>query len=1243
MNDLHTLAEVPAGHVPHRQPRRRAGPRHHVRASTATSSSSRDEQADRLASLGAQAAADRPRSRRRLGGDQADGRRRAHPARRGRRRAARPRRRRSRSASGSAPGCCTARTSSRSRCCRPARARRWSRCATSWARRWSSTRATTSPTSTRSRRCGPDDVTVKVGDGDDRRRASASTPRGAGRGARRRSPTPSSQPLAPRSRPRRTVRLMTDRMREVELVEGVDEPAVPAAARRVRRSPRPTTRTRPGCVGTPAGSSRPRLRRGRWPSSGPSSVVDARERCRGSRRSPRSPASSRRPARTSACSGAPTPTLATALQGGHVGRRAAGRRQDPAAGGVDLVGAGHRHRRASAGPRPSSCPTGRTPTPGAAEPGGRGCCVPVRARRPRARRRASPSSTASDVVGVPDSAVWVSTRRTARSCRARRRAGRHGRHVHGRRPRRRRPHRRRRRRTGARRRRLGALAGDRDRRRLRRRPVDLHDARRSTCSAARTARRRAERRRCRGAADVRRPGGARRSTPTRGSCATTGRSCATSRSTRGRGSGRARRRVHRRTSYTSADVYSGHAAAGRRQVRSRSTRRRAGSRSTTARRRASCFTVGAGPHRCRRAQRTRRDDRQAASGTATSRSTAGLLLDGVAVHRAPTRRSRRSTPPPGAPGGRPRSTTSRSSSPPTGATCWSRAWASRCDAYSLRDGRLAWTKDLRAEVAGRPRPGLRPGLPVGRGTTPGCTCGWTTAPWPSWADRPRHERLHTPVTAAPRRSTRPRRRRARRTRPPRRGPGCVGAHRWRRRRGRARRARAGRRAGACSTPASASGSPTWPTSPACCSPLPDHARRAVALGARPTPATLRGRRHGGPVGDRRPVPPRRRRAARHRPGHRRGPVDHARSRSTTRCRPADRGDVPVGLGAVRHRRRGPARPRPCAARTWPAPAQVVGTPLHGPGPDRRHRAGPPGPRRPAPCGPSARGRLVVATPGRRRRQRTPTGTSAPPTRAPARPPGSDRTPRWCSRGPVRVGDAPIDPEADADRRRRSACCSPAAATRGCWSPDGAPRRTSPSATDGSAAARPRRHPRVDAVPEPRRSRRASWSPATAGACRWTGARRSWRSTTAAPPGVVLLRTGAGGTTARRPRRPHRRGAVARRRAAPAPCSCWTAPSSPAGPSSVVSRDARTGERALAHPASARRPSTWARTRSTSSSSPTTCSCARSTWPTVGRRSRGRRRGACSARRRRATSTGAAASTAGGCSSTFRDGSGVALG
>ena len=44
-----------------------------------------DEQADRLATLGAEAAADRPRPRRRLGRDQADGRRRAHPARRGRR------------------------------------------------------------------------------------------------------------------------------------------------------------------------------------------------------------------------------------------------------------------------------------------------------------------------------------------------------------------------------------------------------------------------------------------------------------------------------------------------------------------------------------------------------------------------------------------------------------------------------------------------------------------------------------------------------------------------------------------------------------------------------------------------------------------------------------------------------------------------------------------------------------------------------------------------------------------------------------------------------------------------------------------------------------------------------------------------------------------------------------------------------------------------------------------------------
>ena len=44
-----------------------------------------DEQADRLASLGARGGADRPRPRRRLGGDQADGRRRAHAPRRGRR------------------------------------------------------------------------------------------------------------------------------------------------------------------------------------------------------------------------------------------------------------------------------------------------------------------------------------------------------------------------------------------------------------------------------------------------------------------------------------------------------------------------------------------------------------------------------------------------------------------------------------------------------------------------------------------------------------------------------------------------------------------------------------------------------------------------------------------------------------------------------------------------------------------------------------------------------------------------------------------------------------------------------------------------------------------------------------------------------------------------------------------------------------------------------------------------------
>ena len=98
MHDLHALAEVPAGTF-------LIGSHGAERARVTTFGLDRDvvqltdEQADRLASLGARGGADRPRPGRRLGGDQADRRRRAHPARARTTSPSRPSTRRSRSGS----------------------------------------------------------------------------------------------------------------------------------------------------------------------------------------------------------------------------------------------------------------------------------------------------------------------------------------------------------------------------------------------------------------------------------------------------------------------------------------------------------------------------------------------------------------------------------------------------------------------------------------------------------------------------------------------------------------------------------------------------------------------------------------------------------------------------------------------------------------------------------------------------------------------------------------------------------------------------------------------------------------------------------------------------------------------------------------------------------------------------------------------------------------------------------------
>ena len=280
------------GHVPHRQPRRRAGPRHHVRA--------RPRRRPAVATsrpTGWRPWARRP-CRSRVAGTASGWRpsRRPSSCTRGSRRTtwrARPRRRRSRWASSSAPACCTARTSWRSRCCTASKgealvalrdelgasvvlyagddvtdehAFEVLRVPTTWRSRWATGHRGAVP----------------------RRLA-----RGARRRARRRSPTPSSEPLAP-GRPRRTVRLMSDRMREVELVEGVDEPAPGGRLATRRYRPRGTA-----LVAAQRPLARPDGGVAVSPSSGPSwSSTPAS--ARGSRHSRRSPASCRPRARTSA-------------------------------------------------------------------------------------------------------------------------------------------------------------------------------------------------------------------------------------------------------------------------------------------------------------------------------------------------------------------------------------------------------------------------------------------------------------------------------------------------------------------------------------------------------------------------------------------------------------------------------------------------------------------------------------------------------------------------------------------------------------------------------------------------------------------------------------------------------------------------------------------------------------------------------------------------------------------------------
>ena len=447
--------------------------------------------------------------------------------------------------------------------------------------------------------------------------------------------------------------------------------------------------------------------------------------------------------------------------------------------------------------------------------------------------------------------------------------------------------------------------------------------------------------------------------------------------------------------------------------------------------------------------------------------TAGLLLDGVlyiatdqAVEAidATTGRTRWTTT---------SATSSLSSCPPTGGTCSCPGCGVSLRAYTLVRRTARVDQGPQERGGRRPRPRSTSRASSRCGTTPGSTSGWTTAPWPSWDDSGAmsdilrtgsHQRLlafdeaeestETPdVAAAPRAWMR------------RRAPWLIVV-------ARPRRAGPGRRAGARSTSTTATGSPTWPRSRACCS--PSRARpRPVALDAVDVRVARRGR-HREPVGDRRAVPPGQRRAARHRPRHRRRPVDHPVP-DRRRAAPEDRGGVPVRLGALRDGLRRASTRGPCAAPTSPGPARSSGSRSSSwtrrTAPSWRTRSS-----RPGRLWTVSAGHLVLARPVADDVSHTPLGRPRDRSEH-GRPRLAPQTPAVALTGPRAGGRRHDRPGGDADQRRRTASCSPPVGTPGCGHPQGPAREDLSGPPGRRDAARARRHARVDPVPEPRRAGR----------------------------------------------------------------------------------------------------------------------------------------------------------------------------